>query len=167
MTSGASISSDSADLPRNRARSSRKALAVPTATDSSVTQAATITLVPTLLSSGPSAKSPVRPPAAAQEPVEREAAPRRRRIVRVVEREHGHDHERQEQEREERRDVAAGRVPGQRRARQRRDHERLITSPKRWPVSFSPSQTIAVDSTSSRKPNAAPCSQLKRVMNWV
>ena len=39
ITSGASISSDSADLPRKRARSSRNALAVPTATDSSVTHA--------------------------------------------------------------------------------------------------------------------------------
>src|SRR5947207_1370798 len=56
-----SISSDSAALPRNRARSSRKAFAVPTNTDSMVTHAATITLVPTLLTSGPSAKSPVRP----------------------------------------------------------------------------------------------------------
>ena len=28
-------------------------------------------------------------------------------------------------------------------------------------------QTIAVDKPSSKKPKAAPCSQLKRVMNWV
>ena len=34
ITSGASISSDSADLPRKSARSSRNAFAVPTATDS-------------------------------------------------------------------------------------------------------------------------------------
>jgi hypothetical protein len=26
---------------------------------------------------------------------------------------------------------------------------------------------MAVDSPSNRKPKAAPCSQLKRVMNWV
>ena len=61
MTSGASMSSDSADLPRNCARSSRNAFAVPTATDSSVTQAATMTLVPMLFISGASAKSPMRP----------------------------------------------------------------------------------------------------------
>ena len=64
ITSGASISSDSADLPRKRARSSRKALAVPTATDSTVTQPATTTLVQMLVSSGASAKSPTRPRAA-------------------------------------------------------------------------------------------------------
>ncbi len=58
ITSGASISSDSADLPRNRARSSRNALAVPTTTDSSVTHAATITLVPTLFSSGAVGEKP-------------------------------------------------------------------------------------------------------------
>ena len=52
ITSGASISSDSADLPRNCARSSRNAFAVPTTTDSSVTHSATMTLVPTLRSSG-------------------------------------------------------------------------------------------------------------------
>ena len=45
ITSGASISSDSADLPRKVARSSRNAFAVPTATDSTVTQQATTTLV--------------------------------------------------------------------------------------------------------------------------
>ena len=45
ITSGASISSDSADLPRKSTRSSRNAFAVPTATDSTVTQHATSTLV--------------------------------------------------------------------------------------------------------------------------
>jgi hypothetical protein len=36
-----------------------------------------------------------------------------------------------------------------------------------WPLSFSPAQTIREDSASSRKPKAEPCSQLKRVMNWL
>ena len=61
ITSGVSINSDNADLPRNRARSSSHALTVPTATDSIVTQAATIALVPMLFSSGASENSPVRP----------------------------------------------------------------------------------------------------------
>ena len=52
-------------------------------------------------------------------------------------------------------------------AGQGRDHVRRITSPNCWPDSFRPTQTMALDSTSSRKPKAAPCSQLKRVMNWV
>jgi hypothetical protein len=47
------------------------------------------------------------------------------------------------------------------------DHARRITSPKRWPLRRKPAQTIRVDSPSNRKPKAAPCSQLKRVMNWV
>ena len=46
-------------------------------------------------------------------------------------------------------------------------HARCITSPNFWPLSFRPSHTMAVDSPSNRKPKAAPCSQLKRVMNWV
>ena len=36
-----------------------------------------------------------------------------------------------------------------------------------WPDSFKPAQTIAEESASSRKPKAAPCGQLKRVMNWA
>ena len=60
ITSGASISSDSADLPWNRVRSSRNAFAVPTTTARSVTHAATMMLVPMLFSNGPSAKSPTR-----------------------------------------------------------------------------------------------------------
>src|SRR5262245_8840421 len=103
----------------------------------------------------------------AGEPVEREATPRRRRIIGVVERKHGDHRERHEQENEERGDVAGGGDAGRGGARQRRNHARRITSPSRWPVSLSPAQTISVDSTSSRKPNAAPCSQLNRVMNCV
>ena len=61
MTSGVNARTDSADLPRKRARSSRKALTVPTRTDSSVTQMATITLVAMLLMSGVSMKSPTCP----------------------------------------------------------------------------------------------------------
>ena len=60
ITSGASIISETAALPRNATRSRRNALAVPTATDSTVTQQATSTLVATLFSKGPSAKSPTR-----------------------------------------------------------------------------------------------------------
>ena len=62
ITSGASISIDSAVLPRNRARSRRNALAAPNAIDSAVTQHATMALIPTLLSSGASPNSPIRPP---------------------------------------------------------------------------------------------------------
>ena len=61
ITSGASMSSDSADLPRKSTRSSRNAFAVPTSTESTVTALATHTLVAMLFSSGASAKSPVRP----------------------------------------------------------------------------------------------------------
>ena len=61
ITSGASMSSDSADLPRKSTRSSRNAFAVPTATDSTVTALATQTDVTMLFRSGASAKSPVRP----------------------------------------------------------------------------------------------------------
>jgi hypothetical protein len=61
ITSGASISIDSACLPGKRARSIKKALVVPTSTASSVTQAATTTLVQRLASMGPSENRPVRP----------------------------------------------------------------------------------------------------------
>ena len=168
ITSGASIASDSAALPRKVARSSRNALTVPTATASSVTQPATTTLVQIDDSSARSAKRPMRPRAASprnQSSVN--APPRRRRIVGVVEREHCDDRERQEQEHEERRHISGDGVALEPAARQRGDHERRITSAKRCPVSFRPSQTIAVESASSRNPNAAPCSQLKRVMNCV
>ena len=42
-----------------------------------------------------------------------------------------------------------------------------MASAKPWPVIFKPSQTSRVDSASNKKAKAEPCSQLKRVMNWV
>jgi len=60
ITSGASISSDKACLPRNCVRSMRKALAVPTPTVSTVTQQATTTLVHRLPSRAVSANRPRR-----------------------------------------------------------------------------------------------------------
>ena len=50
ITNGASITTDNACLPGKRPRSSRNALVVPTPTDSAVTQAATMQLVPMLAS---------------------------------------------------------------------------------------------------------------------
>ncbi len=64
ITSGASINTDSVCLPRNRPRSSRKALLVPISADSNVTHVATMQLVHKLPSNSPSANSPVRPAAA-------------------------------------------------------------------------------------------------------
>src|SRR5450631_1371934 len=61
MTSGASISTDNACLPGKRPRSSRNALAVPSSTDRSVTQRATMQLVKILPMSSESANNPVRP----------------------------------------------------------------------------------------------------------
>ena len=140
ITSGVSISSDSAALPGNRARSIRKALAVPTTTDSAVTTSATITLVQMLSEQLRIVEQSRRGRwRRAEEPVEREAAPRRGRVGCVVEREHRHHRERHEQEDEERADVQAWSRRAARRPRQRRDHARLMTSPKRWPLSFSPS----------------------------
>ena len=61
MTSGVSMSTASAPLPGKRARSIRKALAVPTATDSAVTHSATSVLVQMLPSSSVSWNRPTRP----------------------------------------------------------------------------------------------------------
>ena len=47
------------------------------------------------------------------------------------------------------------------------DQLRLMTSANFWPLNRRPIQTIRLESKSSKKPKAAPCSQLKRVMNWV
>src|SRR6185312_11955108 len=102
-----------------------------------------------------------------EKPVEREPMPRRGRVGCVVERENRDRHQRQEQEYQEGADVQrrAEAQPG--RTRQGGNHVRRITSLKRWPLALSPNHTMAVDRASSRKPKAAPCSQLKRVMNWL
>ncbi len=63
ITSGVSMSTDSSCLPGNSHRSIRKELAVPTMTDSVVTQKATITLVQMLPSSSASRNRPTRPAA--------------------------------------------------------------------------------------------------------
>ena len=112
-------------------------------------------------------KSDPASPRAAGEPIERESAPRRRGIRRIVEGEYRDDGERQEQEREKRGEVDERRAAQPKRAGQGGNHALRITSPKRWPLRRSPTMTIAVERPSSRKPKAAPCSQLKRVMNCV
>ena len=63
ITSGASIMIDRNCLPRNRPRSIRNALVVPTIADSAVTHRATMQLVHMLPSNSLSAKSPMRPDA--------------------------------------------------------------------------------------------------------
>ena len=66
-----------------------------------------------------------------QEPVEREAMPRRRGVGCVVESEYRDDDQRQKQECEERDDIERGRGAHPGRARERGDHVRRITSPNR------------------------------------
>ena len=67
MTSGANIKMDRACLPKKRQRSMRNALQVPISTDSSVTQNATMQLVPMLRNKSPSPNSPIRPSGALPE----------------------------------------------------------------------------------------------------
>jgi hypothetical protein len=138
---------------------------VPTATDSSVTHCATITLVATLFSNGPVGEEcPVRP-RRAENQSQRETAPRRRRIVGVVEREDattasGTNRKRRTPRRSAAVDLpTTDRTPGQ-----RRNEERLITSPEALPVSprARARRSPVEDHASSREsPNAAPCSQIE------
>src|SRR5204862_8307446 len=71
--------------------------------------------------------------AAPDEPVQSKSAPRRRGIVRIVEREHRDDDQRNEQEYEESAYVSNVGDTTHQRARQRGNHERRITSPNFWP----------------------------------
>ena len=166
MTSGASIRMDNACLPQNLPRSREKGIAGadergqqrdPSRDDAAGPQALEQIAV------REQAHAPLG--GIPQEPVEREAMPRRRRVGCIVEGEHRHHDQRQKQKNQK-----PGHVQGRRKAQPARtgqggNHVRRITSPKRWPASLKPSITSAVDSPSNRKPKAAPCSQLKRVMN--
>src|SRR5271156_6309318 len=87
--------------------------------------------------------------------------PRRGRVGGVIERKDRDNQQWQEQKDQKRGQVQRSRSPQPDGSWQCRNHVRRMTSLKRWPLSLRPSQTIAVDSASSRKPKAAPCSKLK------
>ena len=168
ITSGASIKTDRACLPGKRPRSIKNALVVPTSAAENGDAAGNRATGPDAAQQLAVAEQPRAPASGvAEKPIQGEAVPRRRRVGRVVEGEHGHHDQWQKQEHEKYdqvRDRGAAQ-PG--RSRQGGYHVRRITSPNRCPLTRSPTTTSAVERPRRRKPKAAPCSQLKRVMNWV